>query len=574
MSTPNWREGLLAPPSFTKTPIRNPHNGTQTTIMIEPTLEYQQFYNANRREMDRQRLEYHVTEENNLEPPKAQSMSRSTTSDSLPSPNTVCSHGGDDNTPFSSDHAIEAVRSKPPRGKRTGPLDMETRTKTAFKRKFKLTCAFHRTKKTACNCHDFSKLETAYQSLIDEGQKNKASRGRQSVRSPDDLGTFGAGGVAPATIPRYQNFDWSELPNGHDLPPQVHASLRSVLDFDIQSKASVNAIVTAPHEAPFYLGLPAPVPISGTEFAIGSSMPFRNRWECRYEHTTEETRSLASIGPCSWTGPYEQLQDHFTTEHHPFLPAKQPRRSICSRCDAASPEWVDERACLEPDKCPPDDWQKWLFGTPVCQSRTLPLRSTVSEASGSRSSWLNPLWNMTSPGSSNTEHSNLPYGSYTGNAGFYKHLASEYENSEADNGGEHNEAYRICEELQNRCRCRFDTTNTIRHSCIRSRLPLSKWRSGHRSTLYDPHLSLPCRLRPGRHLVLFLLAPLIVFHFWGKNFLIYIRGVSVTFSTSTYCLEWYLALIIVGSLVAWIAMGSLRTTPYRYNGIQALAPAV
>ncbi|KAI0458492.1 hypothetical protein F5B21DRAFT_433986 [Xylaria acuta] len=563
MSTPNWMDGgLLAPPPASKTPVRNSQNGTQVTIMIEPTLEYQQFYNANRREMDRQRLEYHVTEENNLEPPKAQSMSRSTTSDSIPSPSTVCSNAGDGNTPFSSDHATEGVRSKPPRGKRTGPLDMETRTKTAFKRKFKLTCAFHRTKKISCNCHDFSKLEAAYlKSQLDEGQRTKVSRSR-SVKSVGDLGTFGAGGVAPATIPRYQHFDLSDLSTGHEPPPQVHANLRPALDFDIQSEASVTAIVTAPHEAPFYLGLPVPVP-TRAEFAIGSSMPFRNRWECRYQHTTEETGSLASMGPCSWTGPYEKLQDHFTTEHHPFQLANPPCRSICSRCDAVTPKWVDERACIEPDKCPPDGWQKWLFGSPVRQSRTLPSRLTVSEASGSRSSWFNPAWNMTTPGSSNTEHSNLPYSSYIGNSGFYEHSASGYENGRADDGEENTEAYHVCEELQNRCRCPFDATNTTCHCCISSWLPLSRWKSGHRCALYDHRLSLPSSLRPGWHLVLSLLAPLVVFHFLGKDFFIYLRGFLLAFSTSTCCLKRYIALTILGSLVAWIAMSGLRTPSYR-----------
>ncbi|KAH8168105.1 hypothetical protein CIB48_g196 [Xylaria polymorpha] len=438
MSTPNWLGGgLLVPPSNSRTHVRNSQNGTQTTMMIEPTHEYQQFYNTTRREMDRQRLEYHVTEENNLELPKAQSMSRSTTSDSLPSPSTVCSHAGDGNSPFSPDHAVEAVRSKPPRGKRTGPLDMETRTKTAFKRKFKLTCNFHRTKKTSCNCFDFSKLEAGYlKSQADEQQKTKASRGR-SPRSLGDLGTFGAGGAAPVTIPHYPNFDLSDLPTGHELPPQpLHANLRPVIDFDIQSKASVDAIVTAPHEAPFYLHVHKPA-----EFAIGSSMPFRNRWGCRYQHTTEETGSLASAGPCTWTGPYEKLEEHFRAEHHDFDYAKPPLRSSCSRCNATIYDWAGERACKEPDKCPPDNWQKWLWGTRESQARVFRSGLALSEASGSVSSWFNPVWNMTTPGSSNTERSNLPYRSYTGNSGFHDRLASGYQNNEAGGGGENNETY-------------------------------------------------------------------------------------------------------------------------------------
>ncbi|RYC61724.1 hypothetical protein CHU98_g4492 [Xylaria longipes] len=386
MSTPNWVDGgRLAPPPISRTPVRNSQNGTQTTIMIEPTPKYQQFYNTTRREMDRQRLEYHVAEENSLELPKAQSMSRSTTSDSLPSP-------------------------------------------------------------SICNCHDFSKLEAAYlESLVDEGQRTKASRGR-AVRPFGELGTFGAGGAggsATATIPSYLNFDFdlSDLPAGHEPPPEVHANLRPALDFDIQSKASVTAIVTAPRESPFYLGLPPHVPIPA-EFAIGSSMPFRNRWECRYQHTTEDTRSLASMSACAWTGPFEELHNHFATQHHPFRLAEGAHRSICSGCEAASLNWVDERACIEPEKCLPDDWQKWLFGAPVSQSKPLPPpRLAMSEASGSRSSWLNPAWNMTTPGSSNTERSNLPYGSYTNNSGFHKHFTSGYENSEANDGEENNEAY-------------------------------------------------------------------------------------------------------------------------------------
>ncbi|KAI8951551.1 hypothetical protein F4801DRAFT_284016 [Xylaria longipes] len=579
MSTPNWVDGgRLAPPPISRTPVRNSQNGTQTTIMIEPTPKYQQFYNTTRREMDRQRLEYHVAEENSLELPKAQSMSRSTTSDSLPSPSIVCSHGGDGSTPFSH-HATEAVKPKPPRGKRTGPLDMETRTKTAFKRKFKLTCDFHRTKKISCNCHDFSKLEAAYlESLVDEGQRTKASRGR-AVRPFGELGTFGAGGAggsATATIPSYLNFDFdlSDLPAGHEPPPEVHANLRPALDFDIQSKASVTAIVTAPRESPFYLGLPPHVPIPA-EFAIGSSMPFRNRWECRYQHTTEDTRSLASMSACAWTGPFEELHNHFATQHHPFRLAEGAHRSICSGCEAASLNWVDERACIEPEKCLPDDWQKWLFGAPVSQSKPLPPpRLAMSEASGSRSSWLNPAWNMTTPGSSNTERSNLPYGSYTNNSGFHKHFTSGYENSEANDGEENNEAYPVCEELQNRCRCRFDATYTTRYCCIRSSLPLWRWKSEYISALYDPRLSLPSRLKPWRHLALSLLTPLVVFHLLGNHSLIYLRGVSPAFSTITCCLEWYIASTILGSLVAGIAMGSLRTMSHRDDGLHVLAPAV
>jgi hypothetical protein len=152
MSSPNQIGGeLLAPPSKSRaSSARNPQNVTQSTIMIEPTPEYQRFYNLNRREMDRLRLEIHVTEENKLHPPpQTEPMSRSTTSESLPSPSTVYSHTGEGDTALSPDPTTEAAKSRRHRGKRTGPLGIETRTKTAFKRKFKLTCAFHREKRTA-----------------------------------------------------------------------------------------------------------------------------------------------------------------------------------------------------------------------------------------------------------------------------------------------------------------------------------------------------------------------------------------------------------------------------------------
>lgn len=410
-----------------------------------------------------------------------------------------------------------------------------------------------------CNCFDFSKLEAGYlKSQADEQQKTKASRGR-SPRSLGDLGTFGAGGAAPVTIPHYPNFDLSDLPTGHELPPQpLHANLRPVIDFDIQSKASVDAIVTAPHEAPFYLHVHKPA-----EFAIGSSMPFRNRWGCRYQHTTEETGSLASAGPCTWTGPYEKLEEHFRAEHHDFDYAKPPLRSSCSRCNATIYDWAGERACKEPDKCPPDNWQKWLWGTRESQARVFRSGLALSEASGSVSSWFNPVWNMTTPGSSNTERSNLPYRSYTGNSGFHDRLASGYQNNEAGGGGENNETYHVCEEMQNRCACRFDATDTIRHYCIRSRLPLSGWKSEHSSALCDPRRSLPVRLKSGRHLVLSLLAPVIVFHLLGNYFFIYLMGALLAFSTSTCCLKWHIALTMLGSLVAWATIGSLATTSYR-----------
>lgn len=132
--------GLLAPSSYPKTFVRNGQNLTRHSILIEPTAERQRFYNMNRREMERHRLELNLEEGG---------VSWSTKSDSHPSRSTVCSQSGNSITPSSPDPAAEAVRSKSHGVKRKRPLDEELRTKTAFKRKFKLICRFHRAKRVS-----------------------------------------------------------------------------------------------------------------------------------------------------------------------------------------------------------------------------------------------------------------------------------------------------------------------------------------------------------------------------------------------------------------------------------------
>ncbi|KAI0183301.1 hypothetical protein EV127DRAFT_29774 [Xylaria flabelliformis] len=117
ISTSSLEESDRYPPSIRR------------TIIIEPTSEYQQFYNTIRREIDRQRLEY-------------------------------CDFAKDD-LASNSFTITKATRSKR-RGRRVGPVDIDTRMRTTFQRKFKLICEFHRVKRASCNCHDFSKLEEGY----------------------------------------------------------------------------------------------------------------------------------------------------------------------------------------------------------------------------------------------------------------------------------------------------------------------------------------------------------------------------------------------------------------------------
>ncbi|KAI0912205.1 hypothetical protein F4823DRAFT_230957 [Ustulina deusta] len=395
-------------------------------------------------------------------------------------------------------------------------------------------------------------------SLVAEGQKTKATRS-EPVRSLGDIGTFGTGGAgdtggAALVIPQYQGFDFPDLSIGRELTPRVHPNLLPVLGLDIDSAASVNAIVSAPREEPFFLPPVAPMPIPMQDekesIVIGSSTLFHNRWDCEYKR--EET------GLCSWTGPLEQLCDHFSTTHHHFERTEVPAWTICVKCKNISLGW--ERGDCD---CDPGCWRKLFYGVVPRQSNPNPIL-TVSEAPGSRSSWFSPSWNMATPGSSNTEQSNLPYRSSTSSAGFYEHSTSGNENSEASDGEGKDEAYRVCRTTQNRCRFQSDAAETTQHTCIGSWFGHPRRRTGARSAFYGSHLSLTPPSKLCRRLIIALLAPLIVFHLRRAHFLHKLRGTLVAFLSSVYCLKLYLALIIIlGPLVAWIALGSLRS---RANG--------
>ncbi|KAJ8129358.1 hypothetical protein O1611_g4273 [Lasiodiplodia mahajangana] len=444
MASSNWTDkGHLAPPSKRNTP-----SAAQPTIVIEPLPEYQRFYNQTRQELDRQRLQLHVTEENSLEPPQAQPMSRSTTgSDSLPSPSTVYSHAGDSNAPLSPDPLNEVTRSKPHRGKRRGPLDPETRIKTAFKRKFKLPCDFHRAKRTSCNCYDFSRLEEGYlQTLRPRERDTRASEGH-SANSFGELGTFGTGGAGDAALAAHLSYPSFDLPGsstGHETDPP--AALLPILNFNIHSQASVDEIRSASRRDMVFLPPAAFMPIP-TQAAtddivpIGCSTQYRTRWECKFQCPPGDTRSLPSADSCTWTGPFEQLCAHFHNEHHPFQQAVVAKWSQCLQCSASAIDWTDTRTCQDPTQCRPESWRKWFFGAPQRQEGLNPGGLTVSEPSGSRSSWFDPPWNMTTPGSNNTEQTNFRYNASTDRTSFYEHSSCGNENNEADCSEDEDDPY-------------------------------------------------------------------------------------------------------------------------------------
>ncbi|KAF2972247.1 hypothetical protein GQX73_g1229 [Xylaria multiplex] len=119
---------------------RQPNVLKPTPISVEPTPEYQRFYNQERLGWPRSYgLEMSLPEMSHCE-----------------------------TKPDSHIHAWKL-----------GPLDTKACAEFAFKRKFKLTCPLHRARKIQCNCHDFSMLEEGYQMYVtarNQGTQEQISR--------------------------------------------------------------------------------------------------------------------------------------------------------------------------------------------------------------------------------------------------------------------------------------------------------------------------------------------------------------------------------------------------------------
>ncbi|KAI1326997.1 hypothetical protein F5Y16DRAFT_206555 [Xylariaceae sp. FL0255] len=449
-------------------------HGPAETIVINPTQEQQKFYNHCRRLIDQQLLQQHVAKENSLVPPTPQAdvMSLSTTSDGHPSPGTVHSFGGDSSTPCSPNPTMvsgepTAGRIHTQRGRRKGPLPIKSRPKTAFKRKFKLTCTFHRQKRVSCNCHDFSKLEEGYEAFLAEEANDhddrprsracSASGAERTYGSSGEIGiVVGTGGAAQPTMPSYQDLgDLNELSGPSWPATHVPASMQPILRFNIDSEDSVNEMVSAGLEQPYFPGTsravapfqpaglgigggevverettsrqnPVPKPNTQTEsclLAIGRQMKnLRNRWQCEFQDalgqdtTVPTSTSLTSAststplgegGSCSWTGPFHQLSDHFATSHHLFKEADEPRWSICGHCYAISPGW-DEFECIAQGRCAAVYSQNWFYGV---VDRDVPVKTEKSQTNvkvedegedmGGGGLWANGKWGGSQFSSSN-----------------------------------------------------------------------------------------------------------------------------------------------------------------------------
>ncbi|CAJ2503600.1 Uu.00g109940.m01.CDS01 [Anthostomella pinea] len=414
MPSPTYGDGAsLAPPlaSLASTSQNAPR------FMVEPTPELQSRYNQIRRDTDRINLQTHVAAQNNLlPPPRAPSMSRSTTNESQESRSPIYSHTSDLEAALTRDMAArDATESRKPRGKRKGPLDPKTRTYTAVKRKLGLTCQRHRTKKTACNCYDTTKLEAGYQRHLSRNAARSAdpslSTTRNELPTPTTTAgtTFGTGGAAPS--PSYQDIDIN-LDSPVQPPTGVRPSIQPILTFDIDSIASVNEMMQAPMEQPYFPGTAGTAQLAPTKdqlellpIPIGSeTWNFRSRWQCEYKRRSDILSRTSSEG-CSWTGPFRELCSHFQTAHHPFQDAPEPRWSICNSCSAVSLGWESPSVHIV-DGCPAVSWQKWFYGTIKAEPgpASLPALTQSGESESGFSytpdyPWSNPPWSGGTEGS-------------------------------------------------------------------------------------------------------------------------------------------------------------------------------
>ncbi|KAI1392198.1 uncharacterized protein F4822DRAFT_118995 [Hypoxylon trugodes] len=377
----------FAPPHMSRS--YDPRNPLR--IIVEPTAENQRIYNEIRQTHERTRLQTHVASQQNLLPNPA-----------APSVSTAHSPIDDPETPSTQDlTAQERERHRKPRGRRRGPLKDNTRLNTALKRKLKLACPHHRAKKITCDCHDFSKLEENYRSsLIPQSSSRGISHERSEIMphmsSEQELNreTFGTGGAAtgpPDQDPTSNDFiDLSPLMSDHE----------DIIRFDVQqivSRFNSDAIyldetmLQGPgqtyHPGNDMTGQ-SPNHVNGEFLEIGSQRhDYPNRWQCEYKgsvDTMSDTSSERSC--CCWTGPFDQLSDHFRTKHHTYHDMSPRFWFVCTLCHAKAKAPDDlERPALDFDfRCTREScsgsYQRWYYGSTRDESVLGSVVVTESEA--------------------------------------------------------------------------------------------------------------------------------------------------------------------------------------------------
>lgn len=328
-------------------------------IIVEPTPERQIIYNRVRGEFERQQ---HDDQWLHLPTHQSIHMSRSSSSAST-----------------SLTEAERRDQLPRPRRRRHGPLNSDTRLRTALRRSLKLVCNDCRSRKVVCDCYDTSRLEEAYTAsrgpTASRGLSSAASEQRCSSSAASEQRWYrakelefpsdGVDNIMPEDI---ANSDWGES----------SSPWQSAKEYASQFNAQTLLFGPIPAKATPYKSLSAPplnieTGLSAYGFAVGSEVAEdpAGRWRCEFSSNSDT---------CLWTGPLDELNQHWRTSHHPIR--QEEPWSECTNCCRLRMGWDKPYLCLD-ELCSPTGatWKRWLYGRRAVGSPMSRVRSEDSEAS-------------------------------------------------------------------------------------------------------------------------------------------------------------------------------------------------
>ncbi|KAI6089354.1 hypothetical protein F4821DRAFT_257147 [Hypoxylon rubiginosum] len=373
-----------------------------TKIIVEPTPDNQHVYNEIRQTHERLRLQTHLASQQNLVPPSA-APSISTAHSPIDEPRTPSTQ---DATPQDQDHQDHPDLGRRPRGRRRGPLQSDTRLKTAVKRKLKLACPHHRAKKTTCDCHDFSKLEEGYQNFLQQQSTNRRRSHDSNAISPrtplersSNSEMFGIGGGAAMDQEPFSNdVDILQSAVGDD-EHAVRSDVQQIVSgFDSDTVLLDSTMLQAPGQTYHPgndIGTTSPRSYPQDDLLeIGSqNRGYPNRWHCSYKGDVESLLETSSQ-KCSFSGKLNDLSNHFRREHHPFYDAFPRFWHVCVHCGVrVRPQTDTEPPPLRCDTgCTAPVFEKCYFGSTRTESvaESIPGLTQSSSSEAAYSSYLSP----------------------------------------------------------------------------------------------------------------------------------------------------------------------------------------
>lgn len=404
-------------------PRKTRHQEPPPQIKIVPTPETQAIYNQIREDETRHFQQHSLQphDDSDLLRPRdrrAPSMSRSPTAESYKSGS--LSPASTTDLPESSlTHGPEAspIAGRRPRGRRAGPLKLDKRFKTAIKRKLGFVCEQCKQKKVACCHYDLTKFEECYQaSRLGQAETPAPAGGSGGLQvstsglspAPSDLfGLVDGNGVYTTPLP--SNDDLLEFPGPSQRPNTRHQHLQNlVTNFDVTSlRLGTGTLETSLGQSYTPLFDTAPIStIPQPPFPIGSEMPeCPPRWKCEYSRPTGSVSSTTSDG-CSWTGPFQELERHFATEHHAFQ--NEEFWCECVTCTSLSMGSEPPPRCTRTD-CYGGRWRRWCYGhhVPASTEASTPALTQSGDSDGGHS------FDPRNPGD------RFSFGGQNNNAGFF-----------------------------------------------------------------------------------------------------------------------------------------------------------